>query len=98
MDHAAIIQRLGGNTYVGERLGLHRTSVSRWATFGIPSGYYVSLIALANEQGMRLTMAQLAAGHPRHGKQAVEQVLLLPERSEPRINIQAKKVTRQQAS
>jgi hypothetical protein len=98
MDHAAIIQRLGGNTYVGERLGLHRTSVSRWATFGIPSGYYASLIALADDLGIRLTMAQLAAGHPRHGKQAVGQVLLLPERSPPRATVQAKKVIRQQAS
>jgi len=98
MTHADVIQKLGGNTYVGQRLGLHRTTVSRWAIVGIPDSVYLSFIALADEQGMRLTLAQLCAAHPRYGKQAVEQVLLHPARSEPRINSKAKKVTRQQAS
>ena len=97
MTHADIIRKLGGNTYVGQRLGLHRTTVSRWAIVGIPDSVYLSFIALADELGIRLTLAQLAASHPRYGKQAVEQVLLLPERSEPRVS-QSTKTKREQPS
>jgi hypothetical protein len=91
MTHADIIRKLGGNTYVGQRLGLHRTTVSRWAIVGIPDASYLSFVALANARGMRLTIAQLAASHPRYGKQAVDAVQLLPEQSEPRTSEKTKK-------
>lgn len=49
MNNYQIIQKLGGATKVGKRLGVSRTSVDAWKYHSIPPKYWEQLIEFANE-------------------------------------------------
>lgn len=63
-----VIEKLGGKASVAERLELDKSTLSRWCqpspqgTGGlIPQRYWPQLIEMAREQGVRLTLKELAA-------------------------------------
>ena len=64
----SVIQKLGGKSAVAEYLGLDKSTLSRWCqpappgTGGlIPQRYWPALVEMAREQGVRITLKELAA-------------------------------------
>lgn len=63
-----VIEKLGGKPALSERLGLDKSTLSRWCqarpsgTGGlIPQRYWPALIEVAREQGVSITLEELAA-------------------------------------
>jgi hypothetical protein len=64
----AIIERLGGKASVAESLNLDKSTLSRWCqpkpngTGGlIPQRYWSALVVMARQQGVDITLEELAA-------------------------------------
>ena len=64
----SVIQKLGGKSAVSDRLGLDKSTLSRWCqsrphgTGGIiPQRYWPQLAEMAREQRVRITLKELAA-------------------------------------
>ena len=64
----SVIEKLGGKTSVADRLGLDKSTLSRWCqpqpagTGGlIPQRYWPRLIEMAREQRVRISLKELAA-------------------------------------
>ena len=53
MDHRTILERIGRNPWIGDKLGVSQASVSRWKTTGIPMKYWVPIWRLAQAQHVR---------------------------------------------
>jgi hypothetical protein len=68
MKHAEIIDRLGGNRSVAQRLGRDRTSVSRWRILGIPAVAWPHILKLASTHHIPLSLDDLHDNSPRFGK------------------------------
>jgi hypothetical protein len=65
MDHAAIIDALGGARSVANALGVNRSEPYRWAERGIPGHRWKSVVALAEHLGIwSVTADLLMAGAP----------------------------------
>lgn len=63
-----VIERLGGKSAVSERLGLNKSTLTRWCrpapdgTGGvIPQRYWPALMEMARERHVRLGLKELAA-------------------------------------
>lgn len=63
----SVVEKLGGKAAVAERLKLDKSTLSRWCqprpmgTGGIiPQRYWPALIAMAREQGVDITVEELA--------------------------------------
>jgi hypothetical protein len=68
VTHADIIERLGGQSYVGRKLGRDQSTICRWAQNGIPPHAYDAVLRLAARRGITLTLRELAASNPRFGR------------------------------
>jgi len=56
----AIIERCGGSVLVRQRLGKTRQTIDYvWPIAGIPDRHWAELMALAQEQGCKLSPAEL---------------------------------------
>jgi hypothetical protein len=64
MDHAAIIEQLGGYLAVAKGLGCHPARVSHWKRAGIPIARWPALVVLAKQAGAPLSFDMLLAGKP----------------------------------
>jgi hypothetical protein len=63
MNHAVIIERLGGPALVASALGRHRTRVLRWRVVGIPPARFLDVVKLARRYGLQdITLDALYAG------------------------------------
>jgi hypothetical protein len=63
MDHAALIEALGGPAFVAAALGCDRTRAVRWRTDGIPPARFPGIIELARLKKIPgVTIASLKAG------------------------------------
>jgi hypothetical protein len=65
--HAEIIDRLGGQGPVAVMLRRNKSTVSRWATYGIPPHAWPIVLQLARQKRLGLTLEQLAEASPRFG-------------------------------
>jgi hypothetical protein len=68
VDHAQIIARLGGQSRLARLLGRDQSTVSRWATNGIPPHAYSAILTLARRRRVALTYEELAEANPRFGR------------------------------
>jgi DNA-binding transcriptional regulator YdaS (Cro superfamily) len=67
MEHAAIIERLGGAYTLADALGLHWTSVAKWRAVSIPPARWTQIAAVAKERGAHdVTLDALAEGEANH--------------------------------
>lgn len=64
----SVIEKLGGKTELADRLGLDKSTLSRWCqprpsgTGGvIPQRYWPQLIEIARQQRVRITLKELAS-------------------------------------
>lgn len=67
----SLIERLGGKSAVADRLNVDKSTLSRWCqpkpagTGGvIPQKHWAHLIAMGKEQGVDITLEELAALEP----------------------------------
>jgi len=67
VDHATIIERLGGYRYVAERVGRDPSTVCRWQTAGIPAEHWPAILRLAKRLGVRLSLATIEKTSPLWG-------------------------------
>ena len=70
VDHATIIERLGGYQYVAEHVERDPTTVCRWQSNGIPPEHWPAILRLARRQRLRLKLEQIERASPLWGKHA----------------------------
>jgi hypothetical protein len=73
VDHATIIERLGGYRYVAEQIGRDPTTVFRWQTTGIPAEHWPAILRLAKRHITwleRLTLDKIERTSPLWGDRA----------------------------
>lgn len=73
MDHAAIIEELGGPSALAAKLGRHRTRGARWREEGIPVVLWFEVAALARAEGrghITVDVLRATSPHPRFGTAA----------------------------
>ena len=67
MDHATIIDRLGGYRQVAERVGRDPTTVFRWQSTGIPAEHWPAILRQARKRRLRLSLTQIERASPLWG-------------------------------
>jgi hypothetical protein len=72
MQHVKIIDRLGGYVAVAEAVGRDASTVNRWQRTGIPVAHWPAVLAVAKDQGWRLTVRNLHDGVPQRVKRQSE--------------------------
>lgn len=85
MDHAEIIDRLGGNSAVADRLGRDRTSVSRWRINGIPAVIWPHILRLAQGRHVKLSLDDLANASPKFGKAGTSRLRVVRKRGRVKV-------------
>lgn len=71
MDHATIIERLGGPSAVARLTKRHPSRASRWRSEGIPRQHWPELIRAAEAAGKcEITMDALLSGEPMQSAEA----------------------------
>jgi hypothetical protein len=68
MDHKTILVDLGDNQTLGELLGVHMSTVSRWKSEGIPTEHWPRLIQIAQARRVWLTLDMLEHGSPTYAE------------------------------
>lgn len=68
MNHATVIERLGGYRYVARHVERDPTTVCRWQQTGIPAEHWPAILRLARRKGVRLSLDQLQRASPLWGK------------------------------
>lgn len=61
--HSEIIVTLGGYVAVAEALDCHKSRPHRWMEDGIPVKRWGSLLRMAEQKGVRLSVDDLARAH-----------------------------------
>lgn len=61
MSLETILDSLGGDKSVAEALGCRVSAISNWKTRGLPPGRKFDLLALAEQQDVKLTIAEIEA-------------------------------------
>jgi hypothetical protein len=64
MQHARLIDHLGGWRIVARKLDVAPTTVWRWQENGIPVEHWPALLQLAKKVGLAVTSDQLMRAHP----------------------------------
>ena len=64
MQHARLIEHLGGFRLVATKLGLDPTTVWRWQGNGIPPERWPDVLRLAKKIGLVVTLDQLMRASP----------------------------------
>ena len=64
MQHARLIEHLGGFRLVATKLGLDPTTVWRWQSNGIPPERWPAVLRLAKRVGLVVTVDQLLRTSP----------------------------------
>ena len=64
MDHAELIERLGGYRALADKLGRHPTTVFKWQSTGIPADLWPAVLRLCHRR-IKLTYRDLEEGSPK---------------------------------
>jgi hypothetical protein len=64
VDHATIIERLGGYRFVAKRIKRDPTTVFRWQSTGIPAEHWPAILRLARRREVELSLDAIARSSP----------------------------------
>lgn len=62
--HVHLIKRLGGKTVLAAALGLERSVMAKWHVRGIPAKYWPVVAKVAEAQGIKVCLFDLAKTKP----------------------------------